>query len=103
MSITVIVRFEILAERVNAALEMLRDVQPVALEAGSHEMQLLQDPDDPTICVEIETWDTAEAHRAYVASLMEQPAFEQLMGWLAKPPTTQYLETRAESRRAPAS
>ena len=99
MPVTAIIRFKLAPEYVDEALTLLRAVQDTAIAAGAHSMQLLQDQSDPTLLFEIETWDSADAHKAYVEAGMADGGFQTFMSWVVEPPVTHYLELQASSSR----
>lgn len=99
MSTTVIARFQVKPDQVEAMLALLSGVQSKAIEAGAHSISLMQDQDDPTCIFEIEVWPSADDHKRYVEEATSSGTFDSFDVMLAGPPQANYVNTikRTES------
>jgi quinol monooxygenase YgiN len=93
MSTTVIVSFQAKSDQVDALAEFLSGIQPGVIEAGGLSISLTQDQDDPTRFFEIEVWESADAHKAFVEGAAAAGAFEPFDALLAGPFVVNYLST----------
>jgi quinol monooxygenase YgiN len=93
MPTTVIVNFEAKPGKRGALIELLSGVQPVAIEAGCHSVAVHTVEDSDTRVVEIEHWDSRQAHEAFVGAAVEAGAFAPFDELLGGPFEILYLET----------
>lgn len=98
MSTTVIVSFQTKPDQVDALAEFLSAVQPGAIQGGCKSIALHKDQNDPTLFFEIEKWDSAEAHQAFVKAAAEAGAFAPFDTILAAPFVVNYLSTVKETQ-----
>jgi len=57
---------------------------------------LLADQDSDTKFAMVQDWTNADAHKAYVAEIMENPMMQQMMGLMEHPPQTSYYDKSAQ-------
>lgn len=92
MPVTVVVNFQSKPGRCDDLVDFLSGVQDGAIAAGCHSIAVhrVQDTDDGV--VEIEYWDSREAHEKFVGAAVEAGAFAPFDDLLAAPFAIQYLD-----------
>lgn len=100
MSVIVLVHFRCKPHFTEAVRELLQSGQPYVIEAGCHAITLSRDQADPHRLVEVEHWETAADHRAFLAAANARGMFDPLAEMLAGPVETLYLD-ELETTRAP--
>ncbi len=93
MSVTVIVSFQAKADKIDALLEFLTNLQPKVIEAGCHRISVLQDQNQPLRVFEIEEWESTEAHQHMVKQAQESGAFDPFTELLDGSFEVYYLNT----------
>ena len=97
MPVTVLVNFKAKSGQRDAVVDFLKNVQPGAIEAGCHSIAVHTVVGDADTVVEIEYWDSQEAHEAFVAAAVEAKAFDPLQPLLAGPFEVSYLHAQKKT------
>ena len=90
MAVTAIINFKAQSGKRDALIEFLKGVQDQVIAAGCHSIAVHSVIDDDDAVVEVEYWDTKEAHQAFVGAAVEAGAFKPLDDLLAAPFDIQY-------------
>lgn len=93
MSTTVVVKFQAKADKIDALKEFLSGIQPGVIQAGGKKITMLQDQNDASVFFELEKWNSAEEHQAFIKNAAEAGAFKPFDELLAGPFDVHYLET----------
>jgi quinol monooxygenase YgiN len=93
MSIIRINEFQAKEGQGSDLLELLNSSAPIpASTEGLHSYQILQNLNDPTRIVVIETWDTVEAHQRS-AKKIPVSVFEKAVRMMSTPPKGDYYRS----------
>ena len=98
MAVTVIVNFKSKAGQRDALVEFLKGVQPGALAAGCKNIAVHQNVDAEDHVVEVEHWDSKNAHVKFVEAAAAAGAFKPFEAMLAEPFKVDYLEVQKHSQ-----
>ena len=91
MSVTVVITFTARLEKLDAFRRILAGVKSDLPKApGCAGVQVLSKLDDPCSFTLVETWETAEAHRAHVDRLIASGAWKDVASHLAWEPASGY-------------
>ena len=90
MAVTAIINFKAQPGKRDALIEFLKGVQDGAIAAGCQSIAVHSVIGSDDAVVEVEYWDTKEAHEAFVAAAVEADAYKPFDELLAGPFYVQY-------------
>ena len=92
-----IVRFNVRPEQRDAAVAILRALQPEVIAAGAHSIHLYVEDEKPGSVVELELWDNADQHRLFGDHLVASGKLDAILDWLQEDICVRYLDEVAST------
>jgi quinol monooxygenase YgiN len=91
MSVQLIITFEVAAGRLPAFVQIMQQVKSSLPQvAGCKAVRIFNSATDDHVFVLVETWESAEAHRAHIAHVVESGGWNHLRAQLASDPISGY-------------
>ena len=92
MSVQLIITFNVAAGKLPAFTQIMQQVKSSLPQvAGCQAVRMFNGMTDDHVFVLIETWDSAEAHRAHIANVIESGGWNHLRAHLECDPVSGYF------------